>query len=92
MKFTVDYSEKKENALNIESAKHLTDYRIEIIFTDGLKKTVNFLPFLEKSSHPEIKKYLDSRLFKRFQIVEGNLSWNDFDLIFPISSLRSGNL
>lgn len=92
MKVVVDYSEKMEDVLNVESAKQLADYRLEILFSDGLKKTVDFQPFLEKSSHPEIKKYLDLGLFKNFKIIEGNINWNDFDMIFPISSLRIGKL
>ncbi|WP_339754459.1 DUF2442 domain-containing protein [Algoriphagus aquimarinus] len=92
MKLTVDYSERQEDILTVESAKYLDEYRLEISFSDGRKKIVDFLPFLSKSSHPEIKKYLDLGLFRSFQIIEGNINWNDFDLIFPISCLRAAKL
>lgn len=92
MKISVEYSENQPATVTVENAEYVTDYKIEVSFSDGLKSIVNFLPFLEKSNHPDINKYLDLKLFKEFKISEGNLNWNDFDLIFPISSLRSGNL
>ena len=39
-----------------------------------------------------IKKYLDETLFKQFKIVDGNLNWNDYDLIFPIYDLYQGKI
>jgi hypothetical protein len=51
---------------------------------------VDFKSFLETSSHPSIKKYLDETKFKQFIILDGNLNWNDYDLIFPIADLHQG--
>ena len=30
--------------------------------------------------------------FKNYEIVDGNLNWNDYDLIFPIEDLYEGKL
>lgn len=78
--------------IKIVSANYLNDYSIQLIFDDGTSRTINFKPFLEKSSHPSIKKYLNIDMFMLFKIVYGNLDWNDFDLCFPIWDLYTGNI
>jgi len=65
--------------LEITGAKYLDSYQLEVSFNDGKIVTVDFEPFLIASSHPEIRKYLNIDLFKRFNIVDGDLDWNDFD-------------
>jgi hypothetical protein len=78
--------------LKIVSAKYLSDFAIRIQFNDGTEKVVDFKPFLSKSLHPSIKKYLDEKMFSDFSLTEGNLNWNDFDMIFPIRDLYNGKI
>ena len=85
----VTYNLKEINILN---AIYLKDYQIELTFDDKKKRVVDFKEFLSKAKHPEIKKYLKKELFKQFRIDNGNLNWNDFDLIFPISDLYDGTI
>lgn len=94
MKIIVDYkdSETGINELKIDSAKYLKDYKIWIKFSDGVEKLVDFKPFLSKSLHPSIKKYLDTNIFSNFSLIDGNLNWNDYDMIFPISDLYDGKI
>jgi hypothetical protein len=94
MRIFVDYkdSEFGFNQLKIDSAKYLSDYAIRIKFNDGNEKLVDFKPFLLKSLHPSIKKYLDEKRFSNFSLTDGNLNWNDYDLIFPISDLYEGQI
>ena len=94
MKIIIDYkdSESGFNQLKIDSAKYLSDYAIRIKFSDGNEKLIDFKPFLSKSLHPSIKKYLDENKFSNFSLTEGNLNWNDYDLIFPISDLYNGQI
>jgi len=94
MRIIVDYKESITgfNRLKIDSAKYLSDYAIRIKFSDGNEKIVDFKPFLLKSIHPSIKKYLDENIFSKFSLSEGNLNWNDYDLIFPISDLYNGRV
>lgn len=80
-------SEIKPDQLEIKEAKYIGDFAIRLSFNDGHRSLVDFKPFLEESKHPSIQKYLDESLFKDFQIKEGNLDWNDFDLCFPIEDL-----
>jgi hypothetical protein len=94
MRIIVDYkdSESGFNQLRIDSAKYLSDYVIRIKFSDGKERLVDFKPFLIKSIHPSIKKYLDENKFSNFSLIDGNLNWNDYDLIFPLSDLYNGQL
>jgi hypothetical protein len=82
-----------ENKLiEIKSAKYIGNYAIRILFNDSTDRIVNFKSFLESSLHPSIRKYLDESKFKQFKIINGNLNWNDYDLIFPVSDLYEGKL
>ena len=94
MRIIVDYKDSDSgfNQLKIDSAKYLSDYAIRIRFSDGKEKLVDFKPFLSKSLHPSIKKYLDENKFSNFSLIDGNLNWNDYDLIFPISDLYNGQI
>jgi len=94
MKIIVDYKDSDTgfNQLKIDSAKYLSDYAIRIRFNDGKEKIVDFKPFLSKSLHHSIKKYLDENKFSNFSLTDGNLNWNDYDLIFPISDLYNGQI
>jgi len=76
--------------IKIQSAKYLSDYAIRILFNDGAERVVDFKPFLLKSLHPSIKEYLKESKFSNFQIIDGNLNWNDYDLIFPVWHLYQG--
>ncbi|MBN2742745.1 MAG: DUF2442 domain-containing protein [Marinilabiliaceae bacterium] len=94
MRIIVEYkkSESIFTQLKIDSAKYLSDYAIRIKFNDGNEKLIDFKPFLLKSIHPSIKKYLDENKFSKFSLIDGNLNWNDYDLIFPISDLYRGQI
>jgi len=94
MKILVDYTEKQSDLQNlkIDFAKYLSDFVIRLHFNDGSDKLVDFKPFLTKSLHPSIKKYLDEKRFSKFEIIDGNLNWNDYELIFPIWDLYNGSI
>jgi hypothetical protein len=90
MRIVEDYMDVQTDLIEINSAVYVGDYTIQIIFNDSLCKLVDFKPFLENSSHPSIKKYVDESKFQQFVILDGNLNWNDYDLIFPIADLHQG--
>ena len=91
MKIVQDYNiNKSTDLIEVMAANYIGDYAIRILFTDGNEKLVDFKPFLTKSLHPSISRYLDESLFKQFKISNGNLNWNDYDLIFPIHNLYDG--
>ena len=78
--------------IEVQSANYIGNYVISTLFTDHHKKMVDFKPFLTKSLHPSISKYLNENLFKQFEIINGNLNWNDYDLIFPVHNLYEGKV
>jgi hypothetical protein len=90
MKINEEYVDYEVDEIVIQSASYISDYAIKILFTNGIEKVVDFEAFLNKAIHPSIKKYLNKELFAIFQIVNGNLNWNNYDLIFPISELYDG--
>lgn len=93
MNINVNYKKEKEiKYLSVENAVYLSDFAMRLTFNDGNEKLVDFKPFLTKSKHPSIKKYLIENNFRQYKIVDGNLMWNDYDLIFPVSDLYSGKI
>lgn len=75
---------------DIVEATSVGNYRLELNFSDGFKRVVDFGYFLQKASHPDIRKYLDPRRFAEFTIEGGNLVWNDYELCFPLGDLYKG--
>ncbi|MBC8147905.1 MAG: DUF2442 domain-containing protein [Bacteroidetes bacterium] len=94
MKITVNYKEnyKPDKIVKIIQAEYLDNYRIFLKFNDGKEQVVDFEYFISNAQHPDIKKYMDKTLFKNFDIVNGNLNWNDYDMIFPIWDLYQGEI
>jgi len=78
--------------IDIIEAAYIPPYKIHLRFSDGAEQGIDFEPFLKKSAHPEIRKYLNTELFKGFSIVHGSLDWNDYDLCFPLHDLYEGTI
>ncbi|WP_420208003.1 DUF2442 domain-containing protein [Candidatus Electronema sp. JC] len=78
--------------IDVMEAEYFPPYSIRLRFSDGAEQSVDFREFLEKSRHPEIRKYLDQELFRRFSVVYGRLDWNDYDLCFSIQDLYEGRI
>ncbi|TVQ44024.1 MAG: DUF2442 domain-containing protein [Saprospirales bacterium] len=66
------------------SAKYLSDYVIRIAFNDGNDRIVDFKKILIKITTSYCKEYFDENEFSNFSLRNGNLNWNDYDVIFPI--------
>lgn len=92
MRIVKEYNDLKFDLLEIKSANYIGDFAIRVFFNDGKNRLIDFKPFLESSLHPSIRKYLDEKKFKEFELIDGNLNWNDYDLIFPIDNLYEGRI
>ena len=93
MKIAVNYSNQSDTeTINVAAATYVNGYVIKVTFNDASEKNVDFEPFLSKSQHPSISKYLDLNNFNNFTIVDGNLNWNDYDMIFPVWDLYEGKI
>ena len=91
MKFLVNYNVSEE-IIHIEDVEYLGDFKINLIFNDGISKTVDFKNFLKKSLHSSLKKYQNQTESQKFQLIDGNLNWNDYEMIFPVADLYEGNI
>jgi hypothetical protein len=78
--------------ISIEKAVYCGDYKIEFIFSDGIRKIIDFEKFLKNSKNPMSSKYLDRNLFGSFTLEYGDISWNNFELCFPIWVLYEGRI
>ncbi len=78
--------------LSITNAEYINDYKIKLIFNDNTTNLINFENFILNSHHNDIKKYQDKNLFKNFNLKNGDLQWNDYDLAFPIYDLYKGHI
>jgi hypothetical protein len=84
MRPEVEMTQREINILNVEPDG---DYRLKLSFDDGTTQTVDFLPFLSRSHHPDIRGFLDPGRFSSFRLEYGELVWGDFDLCFPVMDL-----
>ena len=78
--------------IEVISAEYKGDFKVQIGFSNGDIRVVDFKPFLTGTTHPAIKKYADENLFLSFKVLDGNLIWNDWDMIFPVSDLITGRI
>jgi len=81
-----------EQFISIENATYIDEYKIYLKFNDGKENIVDFQNFIEKSNHPDIKKYQDKKLFQNFIFEHGEIEWNDYELAFPIYDLYKGQI
>lgn len=93
MLITEEYNLNEDiELIEIINTDYLGNFKIKIHFNDGLFQIIDFRDFLEKSQHPAIRKYLIEENFIAYKIIEGNLNWNDYDLIFPLADLYENNI
>ena len=92
MRIVEEYKNVSIDLLKIDSANYVGDFAVRVLFSDGHNILVDFKPFLTQSLHPSVKKYLDEKLFKQFTIVDGNLNWNDYDMIFSLDNIYKGTI
>ena len=73
--------------LSVKTAQHKTGHILEIKFSDGHIENVDFAPFIFSSGHPDYESYKSIDKFLKFDIIDGNLNWDDYTMIFPIEDL-----
>ena len=81
-----------EQVISVEKVNHIDGFKLELEFNDKTRQIVDFYPFLSASLNPLIRKYLSPKEFAKFEIDEGDLEWNDYDLCFPIADLYENRI
>ncbi|MEX0730674.1 MAG: DUF2442 domain-containing protein [Aquisalimonadaceae bacterium] len=78
--------------LSVKSATHRVGHILEIEFNDGQVTCVDFAPFIFSSGHPDYEPYKSVDTFLGYEIVDGNLNWDDYTMIFPVEDLYHNRL
>jgi len=81
-----------EQVISVEKVNQLSDFKLELEFNDRTQQVIDFYPFLSRSLNPLIRKYLSPEELSKFEIDEGDLEWNDYDLCFPIAGLYENKI
>lgn len=80
------------DVVDIISAEYQGGYVLNLSFSDGFSRTLDFESFLRTAQNPMTTKYRNVDLFRHFEIVHGSLTWNDNEMCFPIADLYEGNI
>lgn len=78
--------------LLVESVAHMTGHILEIEFNDGKKTIVDFSRFIFSNGHPDYEPYKNITRFQNYDIVDGNINWDDYTMIFPVEDLYQNKL
>ncbi|MEI8093634.1 MAG: hypothetical protein WCG80_05435 [Spirochaetales bacterium] len=76
--------------ISVVAAEPAEGLQLRLRFEDGTQRLVDFAPFLRKSIHPDISKWLEPAAFSSYRIVHGDLVWGDYELCFPVADLYRG--
>jgi len=68
--------------LLVKSVEHILD----IEFNDGHHECVDFSTFIFTSGHPDYEKYKSIPDFLNFDLIDGNLNWDGYTMIFPVEN------
>lgn len=71
--------------ISVIAAIFLEGYKLHITFSDNSKRIVDFEPKIR--SFAPLHKFLNISLFRKFTIDNGNIEWNDYEMIFPVEDL-----
>ena len=78
--------------LTVVKADFLGDYRINVHFSDGTQRVVNFADAFSRLQG-YYAQYRQPELFQTFTIASGNLVWGeDWDVIYPTWDLYEGKV
>jgi len=83
---------RQSQVIKIENVAYMGDHKLKLSFNDGMEQMIDFGPFLSASLNPLIRKYLNPEVFKKYEIDNGDMEWNDYDLCFPVADLYENNI
>lgn len=78
--------------IEVLRAHHAEAFRLRLVFSDGTSREVDFGPFLQGSKLPDVARYAKASTFKRFRVVDGNVMWGDYEMLFPVEQLYQGKI
>ncbi len=78
--------------ISINKADYMGEYKIRLLFSDGLERLIDFEGFLNNAKNPMTRKFLDKKLFQNYSIEYGDIIWNDYEMCFPVWDLHQGEI
>lgn len=78
--------------ISIINAEYTGEYKVKLIFSDGVIREIDLSAFLNSAKNPMARKYLDKKLFSNFKIEYGDIIRNDYEICFPIWDLYEGKM
>jgi hypothetical protein len=80
------------SGLSVSSVRHVKSHILELTFNDGHVQVLDFAPFIFSNGHPDYDQYKSESGFLNFQLIDGNLNWGDYTMIFPVEDLYRGEI
>lgn len=78
--------------MKLTALKHIGQYRIAATYENGDTRLLDFEDFLQSSSHPLIRKFLDVELFKTVYLDStATPCWGDNEMDINPESILNGN-
>ena len=78
--------------LLVNQVSHISGHILEIEFNDGHKSIIDFAPFIFSVGHPDYVPYKNIDRFLQYEVIDGNLNWDDYTMIFPVENLYKNKL
>jgi Protein of unknown function (DUF2442) len=88
----ISSSDSQAPVLAVVAAEPVGPYALRLTFNTAEQRIVDFGDFLRHAQHPKVRSYLNEERFRQFRLINGNVNWNDYDLIFPVADLYSGKV
>lgn len=65
-----------QQLLTVIKARYIDGYRIEAVFSNGIKKMIDFAPVIQRAKGI-VKKLEDVEFFKKFTLDPFTIDWNN---------------
>ena len=65
-----------QQLLTVTTARYIDGYRIEAVFSNGIKKMIDFAPVIQRAKGI-VKKLKDVEFFKHFTLDPFTIDWNN---------------
>ena len=77
--------------MRIVAFKIIGEFKLEITFSNGIKKVVDLSSFVASSQNPMTTQFKDQQLFQQVQLNHGHLTWLDGEMDLSADSLYNWN-
>ena len=76
----------------VTNADYISDYKVSVLFNDGVKKIIDFYEILFLNDYPAFRPLKDIEVFKKFTITD-TLEWDKGNIdIAPEAMYEMGEI